>query len=474
MDHPAETPPAPDLVTRLVRQVLPLVALAILFAVAVRRAALTLTNDDTFFHLRFGSEFLADWSIRSPGSVTDFGTRDWVPTQWLSQMTMARTEDPGGTTAVAVLAGVAYVTYLLVLYLTCRAWSAPLVATLVAGAAFLGSSYGLSARPQVISYVLITCTVGAWLATARDGKLRWWLIPMTWAWASLHGLWPVGIVISVVAAVGISLDERDLRRLKALLVPLGSLLACALTPVGPRLLTEVLTVNSRGSYFAEWGPTDFTDGSPMILSALLALVLLAWFRTGQVSWLHGLLFLIAGAWCLYSMRTVPVGAALVAPVAAAALTRLVPEQDEATTGSDRRLAWVGWVVAVAALPLIAPHTLKVGPELPDRIEEDLAALPAGAVVLNEWKWGGYLMWKHPELDFVVSGYGDIYTTEELDRNVTLTKVDPGWDSRLDEIGPTVALLDAESRLAYALIHTSGWTVSRESDGVVLMKPPTTE
>ena len=36
--------------------------------------------------------------------------------------------------------------------------------------------------------------------TAEDGKLRWWLVPLTWAWANLHGMWSVGIIIGIVAA----------------------------------------------------------------------------------------------------------------------------------------------------------------------------------------------------------------------------------------------------------------------------------
>ena len=48
-------------------------------------------------------------------------------------------------------------------------------------------------RPQVLSYLLIALTVGAWLRTWDDGRLRWWLVPVTWLWAMLHGMWPIGI-----------------------------------------------------------------------------------------------------------------------------------------------------------------------------------------------------------------------------------------------------------------------------------------
>ena len=40
-------------------------------------------------------------------------------------------------------------------------------------------------------------------------------------------------------------------------------------------------------------------------------------------------------------------------------------------------------------------------------------MPDGTRILNESVFGGYLMWRYPDLDFMFSGYGDIYTTDEL-------------------------------------------------------------
>jgi len=50
--------PEPDRVAWIIRQVLPFVVLGGMGAIAVRRGVAPLSNDDTFFHLRFGHEFL--------------------------------------------------------------------------------------------------------------------------------------------------------------------------------------------------------------------------------------------------------------------------------------------------------------------------------------------------------------------------------------------------------------------------------
>ena len=74
-----------------------------------------LNNNDTYFHLRFGHEFLSgDWSLRDPGSVSSFATADWVPTQWLPQVVMAQTEDWFGLAGVAWLSGLLFLSLALV------------------------------------------------------------------------------------------------------------------------------------------------------------------------------------------------------------------------------------------------------------------------------------------------------------------------------------------------------------------------
>ena len=87
------------------RTAFPCLVLVGILVSLVANTARPLTNTDTYFHLRFGHEFLEGWSLRHPGSVTTFATADWVPTQWLSEVVMARTEDWFGLAGVAWLSG---------------------------------------------------------------------------------------------------------------------------------------------------------------------------------------------------------------------------------------------------------------------------------------------------------------------------------------------------------------------------------
>ena len=93
-------------------------------------------------------------------------------------------------------------------------------------------------------------------------------------------------------------------------------------------------------------------------------------------------------------------------------------------------------------------------------------------MLNDWGEGGYLMWRFPELDFVVNGYGDIYTDAELARNFRLDGTDPGWVADVKGTGARYALLrpGSRARLRPATPSRAG-TVLQRSDTLVLLEAP---
>src|SRR3954468_3842806 len=110
-------------VSSIVRVVLPALLLATVLLVVVIDFAGPLSNPDTFFHLRFGREFLDGWSLRHPGHVTSWATADWVPTQWLPQEVMAQLESWFGLPGVAWYAGFQFIALTLALYLIARRWA---------------------------------------------------------------------------------------------------------------------------------------------------------------------------------------------------------------------------------------------------------------------------------------------------------------------------------------------------------------
>ena len=444
---------------------------AALLVLMVRIAAAPLSNTDTFFHLRFGSEFLHHWSLRHPGSVSSFATASWLPTQWLPEEVMARVDETFGLAGVSWLFGVQLVALLSALYLVARRWVEPLVAVLLVGLALAAASEGLSMRPQMLSFLMIVVTAGAWLRTRDDGRMRWWLVPMTWVWAMTHGMWSVGIVIGAVAVTGLALD-RPLPRprlLRAALVPVLSAVAAAFTPVGPALYGAALGVGSRAQYFSEWNPPDYTNPACIVLGLLLALTVVLTVRRGSGTWLDlGLLLLAAGC-AVSSWRTVPVAAMILVPLAAAQVGPREPEARGGVPRVERLLVAAGAAVALVALGFAVPNTSSNPPAQPAWVDPALSALPSGTKVVDDWEWGGYLMWRYPQLDLLMHGYGDTFTTAELQRNTDIELLAPGWDDELRATGCTLAVLRPSSALSYALVHQEHWTVVHQSSTIVELR-----
>jgi hypothetical protein len=448
--------------------------MAVVFGALVRRAAMPLDNLDTYFHLRFGHEFLSgDWSPHDPGSVSSLATADWVPTQWLSEVVMAQTEDWFGLAGVAWLSGLLFLSLALAVYGACRRRAEPAVAALLVVLTMIACTSGISMRPQLVSYLLVAATTAAWLRARDTGRAPWLLVPVTWVWTMCHGMWPIGIVIGIVAVLGIALDRGHPRRALArmALVPVLSAVASLLTPAGPGLFPAVLRVGSRAKYFYEWNPPDYTKPWVAVLAVILALAVAPRLRRGErLPWLDVLLLGLAGVCAVYSMRTVPVAACLAAPLAAMALQPVLGTRP-AVPRREVIAVVGGFLLSLATLAVLVPHTADEPRETASWLDGALGDLPAGTRVIDDTGFGGYLLWRFPQLDVVVHGYGDLFTDDELERNADVEGVRAGWVELVQDIDPAYAVLPPGSPLAYNLREVEGWTVVENSDDLELLRPP---
>ena len=214
-------------------------------------------------------------------------------------------------------------------------------------------------RPQVLSYLLVAVTTAAWLRGPRDRRAPWWLVPLTWVWAMCHGMWPVGIVIGVVAVVGLALDRRATRAPRWpgwLAVPVASALVSLLTPVGPGLFGAVLQVSSRGRVLLRVGDPGLHRGpTAWRCSACSRSPLVPRVRRGKIAVVRPRPDRPGRRWAVYSLRTVPVAAAWPPrsrpPRCSRAWARA--RRSRAPSGSRSSGAFVA---ALAVLAVLVPQT----------------------------------------------------------------------------------------------------------------------
>ena len=208
------------------------------------------------------------------------------------------------------------------------AWGARRVAdgvpaVLAAAVGLLGAGHALTARPQLLGLVLLAVVVMTWWRTAGDLQPRWWLVPLGWAAAWVHGLWVVGVVVGVATVAGLLLDRRVAGRdaLRLMAIPALSAAAAALTSYGPGLVLTPFTVGRDvRDFVGEWQPTSARDVCALAVLVPIGVVAVHWMRSPvrPAWWQVGHLVLAAGA-TLSMSRMVAVGAVLTAPLLAETL-----------------------------------------------------------------------------------------------------------------------------------------------------------
>ena len=444
-------------------------------ASTVKLGVRAVSDPDAWWHLKTGAYLISHWRFNGPDPWVPFSSRPFVLTQWLPEVVAQKGYQMFGLPAVAWLRCAAMLALISALVWTARQAADTVPAIIAALAGLLGTGGSLSERPQLVSFVLFAVTVGAWWKTARDLRPRWWLVPLTFLWACSHGLWGVGVLIGMVVIAGLALDHRLSRRDAATLlaVPALSVVAAALTPVGPRLLLTPFEVSSNASAFvAEWQPTNVRDLFAGVTLAMIALAILPWIRgIPPRPWWQ---IALAGAAVVFTLamgRTVPLGAIIAVPLLAASLQELRGHPPAPLTRRGTT-AWVALVTAAAivALPIAGAQAQQPG-GWPLKLSRPLAAIPAKTVVLNDFAVGGWLLWAGPHLTPVVDLRSEIYSSAYLREYVRAQEVRPGWQQLLARTKPGYALLKADAPLALALQDRLRWTTVGRDAGYVLLKAP---
>jgi hypothetical protein len=458
---------------------MPPLLVSVLLGWVVARAARPIDDPDAWWHLRLGNDLIDQHSLAPPAHWSVFATVDWVPTEPLPEIAAALVDRWLGLPGLAVLYAIAGMVVVLTVYIVCRRVAAPLPSAVTTVLAILAGSASLTPRPQLISFVLLPIVIFAWLRTERDHRVRWWLIPLMWVWSLSHGFWVIGASYGVLFVIGFALSRKmsPPQLVRQAAVAICSVGIVALNPVGLGVLEAPFRVNDTAQYIQEWQRTDLS--SPAALGALAMVVGTAAVCTvtrQRVTWPRLLVLLSALFWTWYAGRTVAVAGLAVAPVFAAALDRLAGiGQDDAhirdvpIAGSRPEMVGIG-AVAVTAMVVVgclAPVTSDRPGGVPTALDPSLDRLPAGTRVFNAYELGGWIAWRHPDLEQFIDGLITPYSTAHAKDFRTAMSVAPGWSRVLAESGASAALIGSDSALASALEH-AGWRETKASHGYVLL------
>lgn len=459
-------------------------------------------DPDTYWHLATGDWLRKSWQFRGPDPFGTMATRDWALHEWLPELVLSLVHSAFGLAATALVLPLGIALVAVTVHLVCRQRASALVSAAVTAATLSAMTASLTLRPHLVTFALAAVTAGAWLRTADDGRARWWLVPLTWVWACSHGMWFLGPVIGAAvlgpAVVHGLLGQHRSRHLvshgvrhpggvgrwgRPALVLLLSAAAGAVTPVGPALLLAPLHVSETTQYIDEWRRPALTDIGFVWFLVLVLATLVAWGvarrrarRGADVThlavWTRVGLLVLGTALALVYLRTIPVGAAIVAPVAAESLQRVVARRVPRTPVRRQERISLGAAVVVAvtaAAVLIAPSS-PLADGVDARVDAALARLPDGTVVCNSYDLGGWLIWRHPNTRPTIDGRIEVYPEDHMRRYLDFAGARGDWRGYLAATRCSHALLHSHESAAAAL-RLDGWQTVASSPTSTLLRRP---
>jgi hypothetical protein len=386
-------------------------------------------DPDTWWHIAVGSRILQThiWPTTDYYSYIASGS-PWIAYEWLGEVLMAAVTRAGGLVAAKALLILLASIFILLLYG---------YATLVCGnskAAFAACALLLSPaalfftlRPQLIGYVFLLVMLICLELFRRGNKNAIWLLPPLFLfWVNTHGSFAFGFLVLAVFWMsglvefqygGIHTERwtaGQRRRLES--VGLLSLLAALCTPYGTALfsypLEMALLQRLNIADIIEWQPLDAGLVMGKWFLAFILLLLLAEILFRPTYRLDALaLLLFATVVASLHRRFLVVFVVLYTPWLATLLSRWMPsyrpEKDKPILNALLITAAIVGLVFFfptrRAIQQVTTENYPVGAV--KYLETHLVPEP----MLNEYGWGGYLIYKRgPAHKVFIDGRADIY------------------------------------------------------------------
>jgi hypothetical protein len=278
----------------------------------------------------------------------------------------------------------------------------------------------------MIAFLLLTCELLI-IHLGRTRDRRWFLaLPAVFAvWVNCHGSFVMGLLVIGVYLFSSSFDFRAgslvsvawVRETRNMLMFAfaGSVAALFINPTGWRQVVYPFDLMFRQKLnlaaIEEWQPLDLTDGRGWALLACGALVFV-WIllRRDELRLDELLLFALGFGMAVRHERMLFLFGVLAAPI----LTRLLAnEWDQYDPARDHPIANA---ILIGAAAMIVVTSFPRLSELQEQVKKDN---PVAAVdfirrnglkgrMLNDYLFGGYLIWALPEQKVFIDGRADIF------------------------------------------------------------------
>jgi len=446
-----------------------------LVCLAVLAARSRFNDPDLWWHLRTGQIIWNSGAIPRTDLLSfTTGQHDWVPHEWLAQLSMYAAWKAAEYSGLMLWFCVFAAALLVMQYVLCRLYSGNArVAFLGALVAWLFSTIGLAIRPHMLGYTLLVCELLI-LHLGRSRDRRWYFLlpPLFAIWVNSHGSFFLGmIVLAVVVIFGLIdvhaglLISRPLHSAARKALLWSSVLSVATlfaNPVGWSLLAYPLrTMFDRRMQLdavTEWQKLTFDDVRAFGLLAVAGgIVLIALVRKIELYLDEVALLGIAFVLAVLHQRLLFAWGIIAAPVLCRQLATLAPQSSSVRILPNAILILASFSVAILAFPAKNELVAQVNAGNPVEAAEFIRRIHLSGRMLNEYVYGGYLTWALPEQKVFIDGRADVYAWTGVfqDYGAWATLVaDP--NELLDKYQIDSCLLSRSAPLVPVMRYLPGW------------------
>ncbi|HVB29283.1 MAG TPA: hypothetical protein VNG91_05665 [Terriglobia bacterium] len=451
---------------------------ALLVGAAVFASRLNLPDPDLWWHVAIGKHILATHAVPTSDahSFTVPGA-PWMAYEWLGEVVMAASALLGGLQGMTALLFLLAATFMALFYG---------YATLVSGnskAALIPCALALpllkvffTVRPQLFGYIFLIVTL-IFLERFRQGKQKslWLLPPLFLIWVNTHGSFVFGLtVLGIYWASGLIEFEAgglraerwtDGQRRHLEIIFLLCVLALMVSPYGTRQAAYPLQMAFfepvNVSHINEWQALPFEFWQVKLLLVLVLVFWLAQIPVREHYRLESMALLLLATYASFvHRRFIPFLLLIMIPLLAKLIARWAPAYDPsidkfAINAVLMVLIATGLIIALPSRKKLEDTVVKIYPQ---KAIEYFDQHPQPGPTLNEYGWGGYLIYSpdyHRKV--FVDGRADFYEyAGVLADYLDMTDVKPDTLFLLRKYKIQSCLLHQDAPLGTMLAAMPGW------------------
>ncbi len=469
----------------------PVMIAALLSLLGVLTVRSRFDDPDMWWHLKIGQII---WTAHKVPTTDIFSYTTnhhaWVPQEWLSQTLIYGAYRFGGYSGLMLWLCFFTAAILIAGYVLSSIYSNNAKVSFVgAMAIWFFATTGLAIRPQMIGYLLLIFEL-LLVQLGRTRSPRWFFLlpPLFAIWVNCHGSFFLGFLLAALFLACSFIDFRmgllvsqgwDPQRRKTLMLALLlSLASLFLNPDGVHQMLYPLNTllhQSIGlSEVQEWMPLTMNSARGLGLLATLGLIFLLVIVQRSQLFLDELVVVALGTWLAVShQRMLFVFGILAAPVLSRLLRTSWDDYDPARDFPlpNSILISMSMLIAIWGFPDRQNLVNQVNNGSPVKAVEFIQTHPLPGHMLNDYTYGGYLIWAAPEHPVFVDGRSDVFEwTGVLAEFGKWAMLQSDPNTLLDKYNIGFCLLARTSPMAHVLPFLPNWkAVYSDNQSIIFVR-----